>query len=113
MFPEKFSGELGENVFRFKVKFLQALLDSQVREKDKVEVLRKHLTGKGKILIGSHYTDIDKALQSLIDYFCKPEWDGLGCFELYKLRSLQERNEWLCKFRLCMKCGGIAKLNSN
>ena len=45
MFPEKFSGEIGENVFRFKVKFLQALLDSQVREKDKVEVLRKHLTG--------------------------------------------------------------------
>ena len=41
VFPEKFSGDPGENVFKFKEKFLQALLDSQVREKDKVEVLRK------------------------------------------------------------------------
>ena len=77
VFPEKFSGELGDNVFRFKEKFLQALLDSQVREKDKVEVLRKHLTGQAKILIGAHYTDIDKALQSLIDYFGDEQriWD--------------------------------------
>ena len=77
VFPEKFSGELGDNVFRLKEKFLQALLDSQVREKDKVEVLRKHLTGQAKILIGDHYTDIDKALQSLIDYFGDEQriWD--------------------------------------
>ena len=37
VFPENFSGEFGENVFKFKEKFMQALLDSQVREKDKVE----------------------------------------------------------------------------
>ena len=76
-FPEKFSGEPGDNVFKFKEKFLQALLDSQVREKDKVEVLRKHLAGQAKILIGSHYTDIDKAMQSLIEYFGNEKriWD--------------------------------------
>ena len=68
-FPENFSGEFGENVFRFKEKFLQALLDSQVREKDKVDTLRKHLSGQAKTLIGDHYTDIDKAMSSLIDYF--------------------------------------------
>ena len=77
VFPEKFSGEPGDNVFRFKEKFMQALLDSQVREKDKVEVLRKNLTGQAKILIGAHYTDIDKAMQSLIDYFGDEQriWD--------------------------------------
>ena len=43
-FPEAFTGELGENVYQFKDKFLQAIQDSQVRDKDKVDVLRKHLT---------------------------------------------------------------------
>ena len=77
VFPEKFTGEPGDNVFKFKEKFLQALLDSQVREKDKVEVLRKHLAGQAKVLIGAHYTDIEKAMQSLIDYFGNEQriWD--------------------------------------
>ena len=51
-FPESFSGEFGENVFIFKEKFLQALSDSQIREKDKVETLRKHLSGNAKNIIG-------------------------------------------------------------
>ena len=77
VFPDKFSGDPGENVFKFKEKFLQALLDSQVREKDKVEVLRKNLVGHAKTLIGAHYTDIDKALKSLLDYFGDEQriWD--------------------------------------
>ena len=77
VFPEKFSGDPGDNVFKFKDKFLQALLDSQVREKDKVEVLRKNLVGQAKTLIGAHYTDIDKAMKSLIDYFGDEQriWD--------------------------------------
>ena len=69
VFPENFSGEFGENVFKFKEKFLQALNDSQVREQDKVETLRKHLSGHAKTLIGAHYTDINKALSSLMAYF--------------------------------------------
>ena len=65
VFPDKFAGEAGDNVYKFKEKFLVALHDSQVREKDKVEILRKHLTGKAKTLIGDHYVDIEKAMQSL------------------------------------------------
>ena len=71
-FPEAFTGELGENVFRFKEKFLQAIQDSQVRDKDKVDVLRKHLTGEAKKLIGSHHTSLDDALEVLLGYFGKP-----------------------------------------
>ena len=69
VFPDKFAGEPGDNVYKFKEKFLEALHDSQVREKDKVEVLQKHLTGNAKTLLGDHYTDIEKAMQSLIEYF--------------------------------------------
>ena len=69
MFPEAFIGELGENVFKFKQKFLQAIQDSQVRDKDKVEILRKHLTGEAKKLIGSHYAVIEDALEALTSYY--------------------------------------------
>ena len=73
VFPENFTGEFGENVFKFREKFEQALTDSQIREKDKVEVLRKHLSGKAKKIIGDHYSDINKALDSLIDYYGNPD----------------------------------------
>ena len=69
VFPEAFTGELGENVFKFKTKFLQAIQDSQVRDKDKVEILRKHLTGEAKKLIGSHYAVIEDALEALTSYY--------------------------------------------
>ena len=69
VFPEAFTGELGENVFKFKQKFLQAIQDSQVWDKDKVEILRKHLTGEAKKLIGSHYADIEDALEALTSYY--------------------------------------------
>ena len=94
VFPENFSGEFGENVFKFKEKFLQALLDSQIREKDKVEVLRKHLSGHAKTLIGSHYTSIDKALESLLSYFgnekriwkkCKERFEGFFAGSQFKV----------------------------
>ena len=36
---------------------------------------------------------------------CKTEWSGLGCLDLYKLASKDERIEWLKERRLCFKCG--------
>ena len=39
-FSEVFSGKPGEDVYKFKEKLLQAVFDSQIREKDKVDVLR-------------------------------------------------------------------------
>ena len=84
VFPENFSGEFGENVFKFKEKFMQALNDSQVREQDKVETLRKHLSGHAKTLIGAHYTDINKALSSLIDYFGNSDRIWSKCKERFE-----------------------------
>ena len=36
---------------------------------------------------------------------CKTDWGGLGCSELYKLRTVEERKNFLYERRLCMKCG--------
>ena len=69
VFPETFSGSFGQNVYKFEQKFRQAIQDSQIREKDHVEVLRKHLAGNAKTLIGDHHEDLDKALKVLISYF--------------------------------------------
>ena len=69
VFPEAFAGEPGENVFKFKSKFIQAIHDSQVRDKDHVEVLRKHLTGEAKKLIGEHHKSLESAMEALENYF--------------------------------------------
>ena len=84
VFPEAFTGELGENVYKFKTKFLQAIQDSQVRDKDKVEVLRKHLTGEAKKLIGSHYVDIEDALKALTSYYGDPLKIWNKCLDKFK-----------------------------
>ena len=39
------------------------------REKDQVEVLRKHLTGEAKKLVGDHHKTLDSAMDALEDYF--------------------------------------------
>ena len=57
------------DVFKFKDKFMQAIHDSQVREKDQVEVLRKHLTGEAKKLVGDHHRTLDSTMDALQDYF--------------------------------------------
>ena len=73
VFPEEFSGKYGEDVFKFTEKMEQAIFDSQIREKDRVEVLRKHLKGNALEVVGKHYTDFDKAKTVLIEYFGQSE----------------------------------------
>ena len=36
---------------------------------------------------------------------CKPDWDGLGCIELYRWQKHSERYNWLIERKLCFKCG--------
>ena len=81
VFPDAFAGELGENVYKFKDKFMQAIHDSQVRDKDQVEVLRKHLTGEAKKLVGDHHKDLDSALKALVDHFGDPTKIWKSCKE--------------------------------
>ena len=69
IYPEPFSGKEGEDIFHFKEKMLEAIITNQIREKDKVEVLRKHLKGEAKEMIGYHYEFLDKAFEALLKYF--------------------------------------------
>ena len=89
IFPEAFAGGLGENVFKFKDKFMQAIHDSQVREKDQVEVLRKHLTGEAKKLVGGHHKSLDSAMDALEEYFGDTAKIWEKCKEMSR-RNLEE-----------------------
>ena len=57
MYPDPFSGNSRENIFKFKEKFLDALEANQVQEKDKVHVLRGRLKDYPRDTIGN-YTDV-------------------------------------------------------
>ena len=56
---------------------LEAITTNQIREKDKVEVLRKHLKGEAKLMIGQHYQSLGKAFEALIKHFglVKKTWE--------------------------------------
>ena len=45
VYPAPFGGKPNKNVYTFKQKMLHALATNQIRERDKVEVLRKYLKG--------------------------------------------------------------------
>ena len=54
VYPPPFGGAKGEDVYKFKEKFVEAVTANQIRERDKVEVLRKHLKSSAKQCIGDH-----------------------------------------------------------
>ena len=70
VYPPIFGGTDGEDVYKFKEKMIEAITTNQIREKDKTEVLRKHLKGKAKTMIGEHYENLDKAFG-----LAKKTWD--------------------------------------
>ena len=77
VYPPPFSGKKGEDVYKFKEKFVEAITANQIREKDKVEVLRKHLRDNAKTRVGDHYTSFDKAISELVEIFGQAQntWD--------------------------------------
>ena len=70
--PDIFEGKVGTNVYKFKEKFEEYIDAAQIREKDKVETLRKFLSGEAKMRIGEHYKTIKEALKCLIDNYGNP-----------------------------------------
>ena len=37
--------------------------------------------------------------------YCITAWQGLGCVEIYQLKTIEERKNWLQAHKLCFKCG--------
>ena len=70
--PDMFEGKVGNNVYKFKEKVLEYVDAAQIREKDKVETLRKYLSGEAKARVGEHFKNIDDAFKCLIDNFGNP-----------------------------------------
>ena len=69
IYPDVFSGKESEDIFDFKEKMVDALRTNQIREKDKITVLRKYLKGEAKDMIGQHYEKFDDAMNALMDHF--------------------------------------------
>ena len=77
VYPPPFSGKDNEDIFKFKEKMMDAITSNQVREKDKVEVLRKYLQGDAKQFIGENFDSIDKAFEALLEHYglARRTWD--------------------------------------
>ena len=69
VYPSPFSGAAGENVYKFRDKFMEAIISNQVREKDKQEVLRKHLKGVAKEVVGEYQDTFKDAMETLVNRF--------------------------------------------
>ena len=78
VYPPPFSGSDGEDVYKFKEKMLEAITTNQIREKDKVEVLRKYLRKNARTMIGDHCESIDKAFDTLLNHcnLAKKIWNA-------------------------------------
>merc|ERR1712090_79700 len=68
VFPKTFDGVLGSNVYKFRREIEDAIDSSQVKEDDKVKLLRKHLSGDTKAKVGEHHRTLGSALNALQDH---------------------------------------------
>ena len=83
-YPRKFSGNKGEDVFKFIKEFKDALDVDQVRKADEIKVLQKHLEGKAKTCVGDHHKDVEAALKQLKETFGVPRLIVAEYFRIYE-----------------------------
>lgn len=93
-YPQTFNGNRHENVYKFIKKMKEALTTNQIREKDKVDVLRKYLGGHAKTVIGDHYKTFKEATDRLLDHFGSPMniWEGI---KERLVRSCKKAQDWM------------------
>ena len=70
--PDIFEGKTGTNVYKFRDKIMEYIEAAQIREKDKVDTLRKYLSGEAKTRVGEHHKKLEDALQCLVDIYGNP-----------------------------------------
>ena len=69
VFPDIFSGNLGDNVYKFIKDFKEAISESQVKKSDQVKTLQKYLGREAKKRCGEHYPNLESALLALTEYY--------------------------------------------
>ena len=81
VYPAPFGGKANENVYKFKQKMIEAMEANQIAEKDKIEVLRKHLKGfpKDSISDDVNVKNVTEAFEILIKAFGNPSatWEAI------------------------------------
>ena len=70
-----------------------------VRKKSKLDYPKAKLGSRYKQNCNRNCHDFSSSGQS------NTEWDKLGCIELYKLTTVEERKNMLISMKMCFKCG--------
>ena len=109
--PDIFDGKIGRNVFKFKEKVEEYIEAAQIREKDKVDTLRKYLSGEAKQRVGDHHKNLKSALQCLTDNYGNPRaiWTeskkdllkAVGNYRKDKIELHWGQNPLICLLLLC------------
>ena len=75
VYPAPYGGKPNENLYTFKQRMLDALASNQIPERDKIEVLRKHLKGAPRESISDDTAikSIDEAFEILLEAFGNPQ----------------------------------------
>ena len=67
VYPEVFTGQCGENVFKFVKEFEEAMEANQIRKSDEVKTLLKYVKGEAKVVVGKHNNrNLNEALRDSI-----------------------------------------------
>ena len=103
-YPEVFSGNLGENIYKFIKEFKEAISSDQIRKADEVKTLMKYLKGDAKFTIGEHHISLESALKQLKDNY--------GCPRLIVEKYTKEYDKALGNIRSWGKHGTKERVDS-
>ena len=86
LYPAPYGGKPNENLYTFKQRMLDALASNQIPERDKIEVLRKHLKGapRDSISDDTAIKSIDEAFKILLEAFGNPEETWVSILNEFK-----------------------------
>ena len=84
VYPAPFGGTPEENIYKFLDKMLEVLTANQIREKDRVDVLKKHLKGFPKNLINDAQKTFEQAKTVLLDTYGSPHVTWKAKLESFK-----------------------------
>lgn len=79
VYPDPFTGIMGENVYKFCKEIKEAIEADQVRTADQVKTFRKYLKGDAKLNVGEHYPNLNDAMEALVTAYGNPRliWNRL------------------------------------
>ena len=95
IYPDHFTGVMGENVYKFCKDIKEAIEADQVRTADQVKTFRKYLKGDAKLNVGEHHSNLEEAMEALVAAYGNPHliWTRLKD-NLFKKISSPTAKDW-------------------